>query len=174
MFEALRTRRHLLEHAAAVAAGAVLPVAAARAATPPGQRVAWPEVSLLDGSRWGARQAEGRAVVAVFWSVTCPFCRRHNEHVEKLHRAAAGKPLSVIGISRDKDIAAVRRYVAERGYSFPVTMDEAPMHELLATRRVIPLTVTVDRQGRMMQAYPGEMFEEDVLELLALAEGKAR
>lgn len=167
------SRRHLLLHAAAAGAAVSWPVLQA-AATTPGRRVAWPEVALLDGQRWGARQAEGRAVVAVFWSVTCPFCRRHNEHVEKLHRAAAGKALTVLGISRDKDPAAVRRYLAEKAYTFPVTLDEAPLHAQLAERRVIPLTVTIDRQGRLVQAYPGEMFEEDVLELLALADGKPR
>ena len=40
-------------------------------------------------ARWSAAQAEGKAVVAVFWSTTCPFCRRHNAHVEKLRQAAA-------------------------------------------------------------------------------------
>jgi len=39
----------------------------------------------------------------------------------------------------------------------------------LAARRVIPLTLLVDRQGRLKQAIPGEMFEEDVMELLTFA-----
>jgi len=30
-------------------------------------------------------------------------------------------------------------------------------------------TFTVDRRGRLKQVLPGEMFEEDVLELLGLA-----
>ena len=39
---------------------------------------------------------------------------------------------------------------------------------------MIPLTVTVDRQGRLLQAIPGEMFEEDVMELQRLAQGSGR
>ena len=34
---------------------------------------------------------------------------------------------------------------------------------------MIPLTATVDRSGRLQQVIPGEMFEEDVLELTRLA-----
>jgi hypothetical protein len=30
----------------------------------------------------------------------------------------------------------------------------------------MPLTVTVDRRGRLRQVIPGEMFEADVMELL--------
>lgn len=134
-----------------------------------GAAVDWPEVTLLDGGRFGAAQAAGHAVVVVFWSLTCPFCRRHNQHVEKLHRAAAGKAVRVLGVARDRDAAAVARYAQAQGYSFPITMDNAAMAAALSMRRLIPLTVTVDRQGRLRQVIPGEMFEPDVLELLQLA-----
>ena len=148
--------------------------AAAAASVAPGPVVAWPDVALLDGSRFGPAQAEGRALVVVFWSTTCPFCRRHNEHVEKLHRAAAGRRLAVLGVARDRDAAAVRRHAGERGYTFPITLDQAPLAAALSTRRIIPLTVSVDRGGRLLQVIPGEMFESDVLELLQLADKEVR
>jgi len=166
-------RRHALVAAVATAvAPAWGPVLAAPAVA--GQAVAWPEVTLLDGSRFGPAQAAGRAVVVVFWSTTCPFCRRHNQHVEKLHRAAAGRPLAVLGVARDRDTAALRRYVAQQGYTFPITTDQAPLAAALSTRRVIPLTATIDRGGRLLHVIPGEMFEEDVLELLQLADKEVR
>ena len=150
--------------------------AMAAAATPAvwSAAVAWPEVALLDGGRFGAAQAQGRALVVVFWSTTCPFCRRHNEHVEKLHRAAAGRRLAVLGVARERDAAAVRRHAAERGYTFPITLEHAPLAAALSARRIIPLTVTVDRGGRLLQVIPGEMFESDVLELLQLADKEVR
>jgi hypothetical protein len=43
------------------------------------------------------------------------------------------------------------------------------MASALSARRVTPLTVTVGRDGRVRQSIAGEMFEEDVLELLQLA-----
>ena len=149
----------------------VLPRWAAAAPAQPGQAVAWPLVTLLDGTRWTAAHWQDRAAVVVFWSTTCPFCRRHNPHVDKLHRAALAvqAPLQVLGVARETDAAAVRRYAQQQGYSFPITLDTAPLAAALSERRVIPLTATVDRQGRLKQLLAGEMFEEDVLELLALA-----
>jgi thiol-disulfide isomerase/thioredoxin len=163
-------RRTLLLSGAWAAAAAPAGLAHAEPAAP-GQRVAWPDVTLLDGTTFGAAQAEGRAVVAVFWSIGCPFCRRHNPHVEKLHRAAraAGRPLTVLGIARDRDAAAVRAHARERGYTFPITLDATPLAAALSRRNLIPLTVTVDRRGLLRQVIPGEMFEEDVMELLGLA-----
>lgn len=153
---------------------ATLPVLAAgpsaRAApAQPGEAVAWPEVTLIDGRRWSAAQAQGKAVVVVFWSTTCPFCLRHNAHVARLQRETAGRPLEILTVARERDADAVRRYLARHGYGFAVTLDTAPMAAALTSRRMIPLTVTVGRDGRLRQVIPGEMFEDDVLELARLA-----
>jgi thiol-disulfide isomerase/thioredoxin len=144
------------------------PAAGSRAApAAPGELVRWPEVALLDGSRWTPEP--GRAKVVVFWSVSCPFCKRHNAHIDKLHRAAADGGPQVLTVSRDRDASAVQRYLAANGYGFPVTLAHDALGGALAARRIIPLTTLVDRQGRLKQAIPGEMFEEDVMELLKLA-----
>jgi thiol-disulfide isomerase/thioredoxin len=148
--------------------------AAWAAAARPGEPVAWPDVTLLDGTRLTGASLQGRAVVVVFWSTTCPFCRRHNQHVDKLHRAAQGLPLTVLGVARERDAAVVRRYVQQQGYGFAITLDHAPLAAALSERKMIPLTAVVDRQGRLKQVLPGEMFEEDVMELLQLAQGGAR
>jgi thiol-disulfide isomerase/thioredoxin len=139
------------------------------AALTPGQAVPWPDMALLGGGRFGPEQAAGNAVVVVFWTTTCPFCRRHNQHVEKLHRAAAGKRLRVLGVARETDADAVAQYARAQGYSFPITLNQPALAQLLSPRRMVPMTVVVDRQGRLKQTLPGEMFEEDLLELLQLA-----
>jgi thiol-disulfide isomerase/thioredoxin len=160
-------RRDALSLLVAALGSAAGPLMARPAAA--GETVQWPQVTLLDGSRWSGAQARDKAVVVVFWSVTCPFCARHNQHVEKLRQAAVGKPLELLTISRDADAQAVTRYLARRDLHFAVTLDSQPMAAALSTRNLIPLTVTVDRQGRLRQVIPGEMLEEDVLDLQKLA-----
>jgi hypothetical protein len=49
-----------------------------------------------------------------------------------------------------------------------VTLEHEPLRAALSARKSIPLTVLVDRTGRIRQSIPGEMFEEDVLELQGL------
>lgn len=156
-------RRLLLTAGLGWPLAAALPRAFAAPAAP-GEAVQWPEVRLLDGSRWVP--PPGHAAVVVFWSTTCEYCLRHNVHLEKLYRAAAGRPLAILGVCKDGSVAIARQHIAEHGYTFPVTLDVAPMAAALSTRRITPLTVTVDRQGRLKQFIPGEMFEDDVMELL--------
>ncbi|MEN9419492.1 MAG: hypothetical protein RI988_3112 [Pseudomonadota bacterium] len=154
---------------AATAAAAGAPAPALAAPSQPGELVRWPDVKLLDGRVWSAEQARGQAVIVVFWSTTCPFCLRHNAHLEQLRRALAGQPVQILTAARDREVQAVQRYLQRHGYGFAVTMDHAPLAEALTTRKVIPLTVLVDRQGRLKQVIPGEMFEEDVMALRNLS-----
>jgi peroxiredoxin len=138
----------------------------ARAATALGDEVRWPEsITLLDGSVLSAAQLKGMAVLVVFFSTTCPYCARHNPHVQKLVAATSGLPLRVIGVAQDKSADAVRAYVRSHGYTFAVTQDARALHEALSPRKVIPLSCVVDPAGRLREVIPGEMFEEDVLEL---------
>ena len=143
--------------------------AAAGAPALPGQPVVWPVVPLLGGGQIEPAQWQGRSAVVVFWSTTCPFCKRHNQHLEKLHRAAQalpGRPLQVLGVARERDATEVRRYAAQQGYSFPITLANGALSAALSERRVIPLTAVVDKSGRLKQVLAGEMFEEDLMELL--------
>jgi thiol-disulfide isomerase/thioredoxin len=164
--------------ALALAAAPLLVPSAPASAAPaqPGQPVDWPDVTLLDGSRLSAAQLQSQPAVVVFWTTSCPFCRRHNQHVEKLHRAvlASGSPLRVLGAAKERDVALVRRYAQQQGYSFPITLDHAALAASLSERKVIPLTAVVDAQGRLKQVLPGEMFEEDLMELLVLAQKGTR
>jgi thiol-disulfide isomerase/thioredoxin len=163
--DAVVPRRALLA-VLTLAAWPRLPVAAPSASP---ATVQWSAIELLDGKVLKPADWTDMAAVVVFWSTTCPFCRRHNEHVQKLFAASAGQRLRVLGASLDRDAGAVRRYMADRGYGFPVTLDAARLRPLFTTRAVIPMTCTVDRGGRLLQTIPGEMFEEDVLELGRLA-----
>ncbi|MCB1996228.1 MAG: TlpA family protein disulfide reductase [Rhodoferax sp.] len=140
----------------------------ATAAVARGDAVAWPDgVTLLDGTAWAPRP--GHAQVIVRWATWCGFCRRHNAHLNALLRSLPpGAPLQVLGVAADRDAEGVRRHVAAEGYNFPVTLDTAGF-AALSSRRVIPLTITVDRQGRLREIIPGEMAEADVMALAALA-----
>jgi thiol-disulfide isomerase/thioredoxin len=143
------------------------------ASTPASEEpVHWPSLTRLDGSPWERPvAADGRphAVVAVIWLTSCPFCLRHNAHVEKLHRRAAGRPLTVVTAALDREVSAISAYLDRHGYTFPVVREADRLRALFTTRRVIPFTATVGRDGRVRERLPGEMFEDDVLDLLQLA-----
>lgn len=163
------TRRALLGAGAAGAAALAAPVMSA-AGPSRGDAVVLPRIELLDGGVIEPADWRGMAAVLVFWITDCAYCQRHNARIDKLHRSAQGSPLRVLGASHDRDAHAVRRYMARNRYAFPVTLQSTELRQRLTERRgVVPLTVTLDRAGRLDEVIPGEMSEVDIMQLLRLA-----
>ena len=172
----LGRRRRLVAGAAIgtglLALGAHPALGASESTTPAlGDVVRWPDIGLLDGRSLPAPKPGQSASVVVFFSTTCPFCARHNVHVQKLRDAAAALPLRVLGVAQERDPAVVRRYAATRGLQFDISLDAGPLRAALSPLRGIPLTCVVDRQQRLREVIRGEMFEDDVLGLAKWAWG---
>lgn len=127
--------------------------------------VAWPDLTLLDGPVLRAADWQDTAAIVVFWATYCGFCRRHNVHLDRLHRNLQGRPVRVLGMALDTDAELVRRYLRQHGFAFPVSLDAGRLRPLLTARRIIPNTCVVDRSGRQVRCIPGEMAEDDVMEL---------
>ena len=152
----------------AAAVGTALTTGRAAAQTA-GAIVEWPAIRLLDGSTIAPASWQGVAAVVVFWATHCPFCKRHNAHVEKLHRASRGQALRILTLAEDTSERAVRQHMSAHNYSFPVALSDGVLRSRLTSRRIIPMTCVIDREGRLRQAIPGEMSEDDVLGLTQAA-----
>ncbi|QVQ28490.1 TlpA family protein disulfide reductase [Achromobacter deleyi] len=151
-----------------LAAGMLATAAAAHAQAPPkvGDRLVMPEVLLLDGTRLSAADFAGKPLVIEYWASWCPYCARQNPHLQKLTEAARDKGLRILTVSIDKDEQAARDYIAKHGYTFGVAMDSEALRAVFGKRRVVPEVFVLDASGKLVEDIPGEMFEEDMLELL--------
>lgn len=130
-----------------------------------GDLVTLPDLLLLDGRTLTAAELRDTAVVLVFFTTTCTFCRRHNARLEQLAQATRGQPLRVIGVAGDGDAARVRDYVRQQAWRFAVTLGAEPLRASFTARRVVPLTCVLDRAARLREVIPGEMSEPDVMGL---------
>lgn len=160
-------RRRCLAALAGVAAGA-------RARAAPAARIEWPDLDWVSGTPVPRSQLRGRPVVVVFWASYCAFCKRHNAHIDELYRASDPLRLQILAIAVDSAAPAVRRYMAANGYRFPVALAACGLRQQWSDRRVVPLTCTVQRDGRPGLCIPGEMSRADVLALGKLALPEAR
>jgi len=145
--------------------GAVVSVPAWSEPAAVGAVVDWPRLRLLDGNVIEPSDWRGQPALVVLWATYCPFCRRHNAHLDKLFEQTRAQGLRIVGVALDTDERLVRQTIANNGYRFPVVMDAGQVRGRLTSRRVIPMTCAIDRQGRLVQAIPGEMFEEDLVDL---------
>jgi len=110
----------------------------------------------LKGNRDGLANYKGQVVVINFWATWCAPCRVEMPSFEALYRRYRSRGLTVLAISLDKGADdKVRRFVEERGLSFPVLMDAEGEAERLYPSVSIPFTYVVGRSGRIVARVDG-------------------
>lgn len=150
---------------------AVTSVAATEVATAPvaGDTVTLPEITLLDGTRLPAGYYQGKPLIIEYWASWCPFCARQNPYFQQLYDQARTQGLEILTISIDRKESEAREYIAQNKYTFPSAMQTPEILAVMGKRRVIPKVFVVGADGKVVEVIPGEMFEEDVLELIKYA-----
>ncbi len=150
--------------AAAVGGLALLSGASALAAAAKGEVVDFPPLQLLNGRRLEPGDWKGRAALIVIWSTDCAYCKRHNARLENLYQGlqARGSGLRILGLATDTDAGLVRNHLAAQGWHFPVALATPAIRTNFTDRRVVPMTLLIDRQGRLQLAIPGELSEQDM------------
>ncbi|MDZ7813856.1 MAG: hypothetical protein U5L74_12445 [Ideonella sp.] len=125
----------------------------------------WPDrLDLLDEASLRGESFRTMTTVLVFFSIDCPYCRRHNRRLSTLSLQHSGK-LRVIGAALDSDRDSLRRYRETQGLRFSIAPDARSLRERVTPRSVIPFTTVIAPDGTFKERIPGEMSEEDILGL---------
>jgi thiol-disulfide isomerase/thioredoxin len=135
------------------------------------RRVDWTDITLIDGRVLRAGQLRAAPVVVEVWATWCPFCKKQNPHLQKLHETAGGKGLLVLTFAIDRDIELVRAYQRRYGYTFAAAQTSPQVERWFGKRRSLPELYVVDARGRLVLREEGEMFPEDIAALARFAAG---
>jgi thiol-disulfide isomerase/thioredoxin len=154
--------------AAALSAGCA-PASFAQDGPAAGTSIALPALTLIDGRTLPAGYFLGKPVVIEYWASWCPFCARQNPYLQKLTLQARDKGLEILTVSIDRREPDAQEYVKKHRYTFPVAMETPQLRAIFGKRKVIPQIFVIDAHGKLAESIPGEMFEEDVLDLLKYA-----
>jgi thiol-disulfide isomerase/thioredoxin len=134
-----------------------------------GDTVQLPDITLVDGTVVPASQLHGKPVLIEYWASWCPFCARQNPYWQKLHEAARGKNIEILSVSIDKKPDDAVQYLRKHNYSFHAALETPQLRQVFGKRKVIPQVFVIQPDGKVAEVIPGEMFEEDVLDLIKYA-----
>ncbi len=94
-----------------------------------------------------------------FWSVSCPLCLQEIPKIEELHRLLGQQDIRVVAVNIPQDpppaiMATVRRFQP----AYPTAMDvQGEIAKAVGGVDATPLTLFVDRQGRIVRRVYGEL-----------------
>ena len=137
-------------------------------------RKAAPALSLKDANGKSIRVSDykGRVVLLDFWATWCTGCKLEIPWFMEFQNKYQSKGLSAIGVAVDEEgWRTVKTYLAEHPITYPIVLGNVDVLEKkFKLPASLPVTVLIDRQGRIAQTHPGvierEKFEADIQTLL--------
>jgi peroxiredoxin len=149
----------------ALAAVVLFAAAPSRSATPAAASAAAPDFALkdLDGKIVRLSDYRGKAVVLNFWATWCPPCRHEIPWFVDLQNQYGPHGLEIIGISMDESgPAAVKRFADRMNVNYKVVMGDAATAARYGGVRVLPTTVYIGRDGKVISTVPGLVSKAEI------------
>ena len=147
-----------------------------------GQEGRAPQLVLKDvnGRTVRLRDYRGKVVVINFWATWCPPCRAEMPDLVRLQREYARQGLQIIGITYPPETKTrVQRFARSLKVNYPIVLGTRQIRARFSSEEVLPLTVVIDRDGKVNDIIRGillpEEFDEKIKPLLIKnAEGEMR
>lgn len=106
------------------------------------------ELTTLKGETFRLSENRGKVVFINIWATWCPPCVSEMPEIEKLANAHADE-LVVLGVSVDDRVSTVEEFLAEKGYTYTIAMDDAnyTVANRLFPTYAIPNSIFIDPKG---------------------------
>jgi peroxiredoxin len=128
------------------------------------------ELRTSEGKQFRLSDLRGRVVLLNFWATWCGPCRAEIPAFNQMQREHSGRGLEVVGILSGDTPEAFKEFQKEMKQDYTVLFDEANTGAKFGNGPGLPVTVIIDRQGRIRKKMIGgnerEAFEAVVQPLL--------
>jgi len=128
------------------------------------------DFTLMDmtGKPWHLKDLRGKVVLVNFWATWCAPCQREIADFQAMHDRFADQGLLILAVTSE-DAATVKRYQADRPFTFRVLLDPGDMARKQFLVDGIPQSMLYDREGTMVAEIPGPLTKGQLLDTLGRA-----
>ncbi|MEK0313697.1 TlpA family protein disulfide reductase [Cohnella sp. 56] len=121
----------------------------------------------LDGNTVSLRDLRGKTVYLNFWTTWCKWCKKEMPAMKQVYQAFEDKNLAIVAVDIGEDREEVASYIAKGSYPFQVLLDSDKSVSESYRVTSIPVSVFVDKEGRVAYRKLGTMKEDEMRAVIA-------
>ena len=130
----------------------------------------------INGKTVNLSQYKGKIVLVNFWATWCPPCRAEIPELIKWQKEYQKQGLQIVGVTYPPtNIANVKNFIRRHKINYPILLGSKKTKAIFNPGDVLPLTVIIDKQGKIKDFIEGilypEEFSEKIIPLLELKTG---
>ena len=127
-----------------------------------GQKMPAYATKYLDGREFALASEQNKVVLLNVWATWCGPCRAEMPELQALHDKYAARGFEVIGASVDEgDSQVVKDFAAQYRITYPLVHDPEGKIAAVLDASVLPTTVLIDRNGRIVLKHIGQIQPKD-------------
>lgn len=124
----------------------------------------------LKGQPTSVSALRGKLLLVNFWATWCAPCRKEMPMLDRMRQKSLGRGIEVIGIALDNK-AEVQAFVRQNKIHYPIWLGDDKAMDLMPQMGnaaiALPFTVLLDRQGRQLASWTGQLSEPMLNKALA-------
>ncbi|HYC87725.1 MAG TPA: TlpA disulfide reductase family protein [Thermoanaerobaculia bacterium] len=116
----------------------------------------------LDGSKFELATRRDKVVLLNLWATWCGPCRYEIPELQRMHDEYSRRGFEVVGVSVDESgIESIREFVGENKMTYPVVLDPQGKLANVLEASVLPTSVLIGRDGKIVWKKVGAILEGD-------------
>ena len=116
----------------------------------------------INGHRLNLSDYKGKVVLINFWSTWCPPCRAEIPDLIRLQNKYRNRGLRIIGITYPpQTLSQVRRFARKMRINYAIALGQKSTKTLFDQSEVLPVTVIINREGKVHATVQGILFPEE-------------
>jgi peroxiredoxin len=116
---------------------------------------------VLQGQEHSLSQYKGKVVLINFFTFFCGPCRDEMPDLNKIYQENKDKGFVTLGIALSSDLTQIRFLVKQLGLTYPVLFGTDKVSKDYGNVEVVPTTVIIDKQGKIVNAILGTRKKEE-------------
>lgn len=115
----------------------------------------------LDGTLHTLAPYKGKWIIINYWATDCPPCLKEMPELERFHRSHKDKDAVVVGVNyEDIKLSWLEDFIESVKITYPVLRAEPDTVTPFGPIKILPTTIIVSPEGKLMGARPGAVTAE--------------